>query len=153
MNFLKKVGKGLKDFFTPSKGAPLGNGGRLISALFPQVGGAITAIAAIVVQTEALFASAFGADSKKGMEKGRAALPFVEQIIINSELLAGREIIDQNRFITGCQKLMDGVVDILQAIKQKEIEVGRDEENAVQKAFGYPATPGELAGRTYSIYS
>ena len=66
-------------------------------------------IPAVVHGIEALFGSRSGADKKE------AALSFVSAAINLTEALAARDVIDEKKFRDGLSKIIDGVVDCLNA--------------------------------------
>jgi hypothetical protein len=63
--------------------------------------------------TTAISEGLFG--SKKGAEKKESALAFVSAALSMAEGLANRDIVDENRFRDGLSKVIDGVVDCLNA--------------------------------------
>ncbi len=69
----------------------------------------IAFIPAIVHGIEALFGG------KSGNEKKEAALSFVGAALSMSEAISQREIVDEGRFRDGLSKIIDGVVDCLNA--------------------------------------
>lgn len=66
-------------------------------------------IPAIVHGIEALFGS------KKGEEKKEAALSFVGAALSLTEAISNRDIVDEARFREGLGKIIDGVVQCLNA--------------------------------------
>ena len=69
----------------------------------------IAFIPAVVHGIEALFGSKSGADKKE------AALSFVGSAISVSEAISNREILDADKFRSGLSKIIDGVVECLNA--------------------------------------
>lgn len=69
----------------------------------------IAFVPAVVHGIEALFGSKTGADKKE------AALSFVTAALSMSESVSNREIVDENRFRDGLSKIIDGVVQCLNA--------------------------------------
>jgi len=69
----------------------------------------IAFIPAIVHGIEALFGG------KTGNEKKEAALSFVGAALSMSEAISQREIVDEGRFRDGLSKIIDGVVQCLNA--------------------------------------
>jgi hypothetical protein len=51
------------------------------------------------------------------LAKARAVLPGVQEILRESNLLAGRKVADEDRFTLGCQKIIDGMVDVLDSVE------------------------------------
>jgi hypothetical protein len=66
-------------------------------------------IPAIVHGVEALFGS------KSGVDKKEAALSFVGAALSLTEAIANREIVDDQKFKDGLSKIIDGVVQCLNA--------------------------------------
>ena len=48
-----------------------------------------------------------------GVDKLKAVVPAVSQVVMASAMLAGRKISDQPLFLRGCTKVADGIADIL----------------------------------------
>ncbi|HWR34719.1 MAG TPA: hypothetical protein VN622_02475 [Clostridia bacterium] len=69
----------------------------------------ISFVPAVVHGIEALFGS------KSGNEKKEAALSFVGSALSMTEAVASREIVDEDRFRSGLGKIIDGVVECLNA--------------------------------------
>lgn len=69
----------------------------------------IAFVPAVVHGIEALFGS------KTGTDKKEAALSFVTAALSMSESVSNREIVDENRFRDGLSKIIDGVVQCLNA--------------------------------------
>jgi hypothetical protein len=69
----------------------------------------ISFVPAIVHGIEALFGS------KTGTDKKEAALSFVTAALSMSEAVAQREIVDEGKFRDGLGKVIDGVVQCLNA--------------------------------------
>jgi len=69
----------------------------------------IAFVPAVVHGIEALFGS------KSGGEKRQAALSFVGSALSMSEAISNREIVDEQKFEQGLGKIIDGVVDCLNA--------------------------------------
>jgi hypothetical protein len=69
----------------------------------------ISFVPAIVHGIEALFGSKTGSDKKE------AALSFVTAALSMSEAVAQREIVDEGKFRDGLGKVIDGVVQCLNA--------------------------------------
>lgn len=69
----------------------------------------IAFVPAVVHGIEALFGS------KSGNEKKEAALSFVTSALSMSEAITSHEIVDEERFREGLSKVIDGVVQCLNA--------------------------------------
>ncbi len=69
----------------------------------------IAFVPAVVHGIEALFGS------KSGNDKKEAALSFVSAALNMGEAVTSREIIDENKFRDGLGKIIDGVVQCLNA--------------------------------------
>ena len=69
----------------------------------------IAFVPAVVHGIEALFGS------KSGNEKKEAALSFVTSALSMSEAITSHEIVDEERFRDGLSKVIDGVVQCLNA--------------------------------------
>jgi len=94
--------------------------GPVIKTIAPDRAGVITTItdslnqvADIVVTIEAVGATL----QLPGNQKLQAATPLVAQIIMKSDMMIGKKIDDQAKFNLGCQKIADGIVDILNSVK------------------------------------
>lgn len=69
----------------------------------------IAFVPAVVHGIEALFGG------KSGGEKRQAALSFVGSALSMTEAISNREIVDEQKFEQGLGKIIDGVVDCLNA--------------------------------------
>jgi hypothetical protein len=69
----------------------------------------IAFVPAVVHGIEALFGG------KSGGEKRQAALSFVGSALSMTEAISNREIVDEEKFEQGLGKIIDGVVDCLNA--------------------------------------
>ena len=69
----------------------------------------ITFVPAIVQGVEGLFGH------KAGNEKKNAVLSFVSTAISATDAVAGKDIVDANKFQEGMGKIIDGVVECLNA--------------------------------------
>jgi hypothetical protein len=69
----------------------------------------ISFVPAVVHGVEALFGS------KGGEEKKQAALSFVGSAISLTDAIANKQVVDPNKFQGGLAKVIDGVVDCLNA--------------------------------------
>ncbi len=72
-------------------------------------------VSQIIVQAE-LFGQAL---SLAGPDKLKAATPAVAQIILQSSILANHKINDAVLFKQGCQKIADGMADVLNSLEDK----------------------------------
>lgn len=117
MSFLKKLGlaivkgvgvvSGLWPYIAPQ--IPQGSGIRVFDS--------ILAVGDIVVKTEAIFAAVSSPEAKTGAEKLTAATPLVAQVIRQSELIAGKEIVNEDLFLEGCKDITSGVAKALNSRK------------------------------------
>ena len=122
MNFLKKIAGGIKALFTSEGGRQ--TVATVLNLVAPGSGSAFNAIAGIVVSVEAYFRAAF-ADKPLSAEKLMAALPMVEEVMKRTELLVGKDIVDEARFREGCTKIIGGFVDILHSVDVKKPQAGK----------------------------
>lgn len=116
MKFLSKLGQII------SKVTAIATG---IAPLFPQydketgkVVDTLNGVAAIVMNVE-VFGTVLGTP---GADKLKAATPLVAQIILQSDMMTGKKINDQALFKAGVEKVTAGIADILNSIKDSEIE-------------------------------
>lgn len=123
LTFLKKLGtilatvSGIAPMFTPM--AMLG-GPKLQNAVSEGVS-ELGLIGDVIVQVETMGA-AIGS-KVGGADKLKAAVPSVAQIVMKSALIAGRKLDNPSLFNQGCQKMADGMVDVLNSIHEKEANV------------------------------
>jgi hypothetical protein len=128
MSFLKKLGRAVLNTLTIIAGV-----GPVLAASIPgtrddkiiaKVTDALGLVHQQVVAVE-IFAGALADTGKQltGPEKLAMAAPLVERIIINSELLAGREIADEARFSAAVKAFAGAWADILNSLKDKGIEI------------------------------
>lgn len=111
---LKAIGQGVVKAFGIFAGNPVLQ--QVAGTYIPGASSLIQPIIGIVTAVERAFAIA-KPDGKSGPEKFAAALPLVEQVIKNSELVAGHEIADEALLTRGAGKILDGVVDVLNSLK------------------------------------
>jgi hypothetical protein len=111
MGFLKKLGQILL------KGTQIITG---IGPLFPNQAGIVGRVADtleritdVIVSVE-LFGQTLGIS---GADKLRAAVPAATQIILKSDLLAGKRIDQPVLFTSGVTKIVDGLVEVLNSLK------------------------------------
>lgn len=69
-------------------------------------------ISSIIIQAE-LFGQALGL---KGPDKLTAATPAVAQIILQSSILANHKIANQELFKQGCNKIANGMADVMNSL-------------------------------------
>lgn len=67
----------------------------------------------VVVNTEQMFAAAYGPDAKKGSDKLKAATPFVAGIIQSVEAVEGKKPKDEALFEDASTRLTSAIADIL----------------------------------------
>lgn len=116
MKFLSKLGQIIMKVTAIAAG---------ITPLFPQydkvtgkVVDTLNGIAAIVMNVE-VFGQILGT---VGADKLKAATPLVAQIILQSDMMTGKKINDPILFKAGAEKITAGVADVLNSIKDSEIE-------------------------------
>lgn len=80
----------------------------------------LTKVGQVVITVEQMFANAFGPDAKRGSEKLQASVPFIAQIIQQSELVAGHKVADEAKFIKACEAITSGMADVLSSLEAKE---------------------------------
>ena len=88
--------------------------------LYPQAKDQISTIShdlaqmATIIQQVEVFGQAL---EIKGPDKLKAATPAIAQIILQSSLLAKRKIDNPELFKAGCQKMADGLADVLNSLE------------------------------------
>ena len=80
----------------------------------------LTQIAGIVVQVEGM-AQALDVPLP-GADKLKMATPIVAQIIVQSSILAGKEIANPELFKAGCASIASGMADVLNSIKADDVK-------------------------------
>ena len=114
LTFLKKAGQIIL------QGAQIFTGfAPMISAAYPKSSGTITTISKDLAQvSDAIVqAEAFGqALGLPGTDKLRAAAPAVCQIILDSSIVAGKQVANPTLFQQGATKVADGMADILNSL-------------------------------------
>lgn len=60
-------------------------------------------------------------NAKTGAQKLAAARPFVKQLILSSEVLAGHHVADDALLTGGVDKIIAGWVDVLNSLKEPDI--------------------------------
>ena len=119
ISFLKKLGGAI------AKGVSIGGAVAAIAApdkFKPVIAkglDTLSRVGDVVIQTEALAQSLSGPVA--GADKLKAASPIAAAMILESSLVAGRKIADQALFTQGCQKITDGMADILNSIDGSEV--------------------------------
>lgn len=96
--------------------------GPLAHTVVPQHGGTVTSVIDTVTQIRAIIVQAEIMGQALGLpgeQKLRAAAPAVAQIILMSDVLAGRKIDDPALFHAGVTKITDGMADILNSLEDK----------------------------------
>jgi hypothetical protein len=80
----------------------------------------LNAIINVIVQVEAIGA-VFNKNGSEmtGEDKLKAATPLVAQIILQSDVVSGKRIENQTLFMTGVKKITNGVVDVLNSLKDE----------------------------------
>lgn len=115
MTFLKKVGsyivKGLQIIaqFEGVVTATVPGSGTVIQVISKD----LTDIGNIIIQIEA----AGQALGLPGAQKLTAATPAVAQVLLQSALLANHKVANEALFQSGAQKIADGMVDVLNSLK------------------------------------
>ena len=127
MTFLKKFGLaivkivGIVSGFIPVASAVASNvsgGNQKVEDTFSKIGAA-------VMTAEAMAAALAGgpvppgsaAAGLTGPQKLQMISPIVGQIVQTSELLAGKKVHDEAKFITACQTITGGVADLLNSLE------------------------------------
>lgn len=118
MGWLKEIGlgilKGAQVFtgFSPPIKSQLSDRGDIV---VDKISDTLNEMAGLVVLTESI-----GAALKlSGEQKLDATVPLVTQLILKSDLMTGKEINDQAKFTEGIKNLTNGVVAILNSVKDK----------------------------------
>ena len=116
MTFLKKLGSILAKGLAMATGIwPIVQGffgsNTQINEYVPKVINDLTQIAGIVVQVEAVLQT-----PGSGAAKLAAATPLVANVVRTSELISGKKIANDTLFIQGCEKITDGMADILNSL-------------------------------------
>ena len=112
MSFLKHVGQliakglGLLHYFGPVLSAVVPGAGVVVSEL-AQIGN-------VILNIEGAFNTVTNA---KGEDKLRAAGPLVAQVLRASELVAGRKIADEAKFLAASATIAGGVADLVNSLE------------------------------------
>ncbi|HKQ52090.1 MAG TPA: hypothetical protein VJT74_06965 [Pyrinomonadaceae bacterium] len=121
MKFLSKLGQAIL------KGIAIVSGIAPMISQIPGVSGAVQTISQDLAQIAQIIAQVEVIGQKLGHggpDKLAAAAPLVEQVILQSALLANRKI-DKNRadlFTQGSKKIADGMADVLNSLHEDEVK-------------------------------
>lgn len=131
MNFLKKLGAVLINVvgivagvgplinkFLPAKAA--GVEGTVIDKL--------TSIGQVVVTAEQMITAASDPNAKTGPQKLAAARPFVKQLILSSELVAGHHVQDDAMLTSGVDDIIGGIVKVLNSLAPPDVSVTKPQD-------------------------
>lgn len=111
MNFFAAILKGigvLSRYLSPFVGG--------VTQVAPAAGttfGTIVTILGTIEQTAQVFNTAEGT----GVQKLEAATPLIADVIKHSELVAGRDVVDEAKFLDGVKQIVSGTVAVLNSIK------------------------------------
>jgi hypothetical protein len=114
MNFLKKLGSivlkiiGLWTGFSPLLGSAVSASGTATKVI-----GEVTQAFGVIGTVEQMFTAAYGPDAKLPSQKLAAAVPFVAQLIQQTDLLAGKKPKDEALFTQGATDFTNALVKIL----------------------------------------
>jgi len=114
MKFLTKLGqilrKGLEIYtgFSPIISGMISGSGNVVQTISRD----LTEIANIITTVEVIGQTL----NQAGPDKLKAATPLVAQVILQSSILANHKIGDPALFQAGCQKLADGMADVLNSL-------------------------------------
>lgn len=95
-----------------------GEQGQKLAAIIP-AGSLIVRLVQIIADVERATEILLGSADGQGAKKLEAASPLVVDAIKNSELVLGREIIDEANFVKGCNEVVGGLVRVINSLKQK----------------------------------
>ncbi|MGA8221474.1 MAG: hypothetical protein WB780_07440 [Candidatus Acidiferrales bacterium] len=87
-----------------------------VAAVAVPVEDTFTKIGGQVATIETAFAAIGDPSARTGSEKLTAAAPLVSLILKDSELLAGKKIVDQAKYEQGVNSVTSGVADILSSV-------------------------------------
>lgn len=76
----------------------------------------LTSVGSVLLMIQTALSNATGADKLK------AALPLVVNIVKTSELVGQHQIADEARFTLGAQEILQGVYDVMNALKGDEVQ-------------------------------
>lgn len=127
---MKKIGAGVKKVL----GIAVTQQGRAaITAFLPGgVANVFNHVVQLVITAEQMGA-ALGT-KLSGSDKAAMVMTFVPDMIRNSELLVGKQIVDEGRFMKGCRLIIDGVHEILHAIDDPEPQAGEASPPQAERA-------------------
>lgn len=77
----------------------------------------LTKIAGSIQTVEAVFAAISDPAAKTGAQKLQSASKLVQQVVAQAEFVVGKKVGNEALFVQGCQKLTDGVVDVLNSLE------------------------------------
>lgn len=117
MNVLKAVGKGVLkvvQFIVPMKS--------FADAAIPdgRPQDVFDGIIRITQVVEKLFANLRGPDAPTGVEKLKAALPEVQELVGISEFMANKEVVDEKEFTAAVADLINASVRLQNSVKVKQ---------------------------------
>lgn len=107
MRFFKWLGTGLK---IGAKAAPI-----VLAAVNPPIGGIVNGVLTAVVNAEAKHGAGNG--EAKRNDATQAVLTFVPMLVPMIEAQIG-DVIDDEKFVSALGKLIDAIVDLMNAFKQ-----------------------------------
>lgn len=130
ISVLKKIGQGA----LPVINTALGLGSTVTRLVLPQTPGVVAAesefdkIGGLVKtaeavgqqvrsQMQAVNLTATGNKLDVSVAKAAALLPSVKTLILASNGLIGHQVVDSDRFSIGCQKILDGIVDVYDSVE------------------------------------
>ncbi len=121
MKFLSKLGQAIL------KGVAIVSGIAPVISQIPGASGPVQTISQDLAQIAQIIAQVEVIGQKlghRGPDKLSAAAPLVEQVLLQSSLLANRKI-DKNRadlFSQGSKKIADGIADVLNSLHEDEVQ-------------------------------
>jgi len=86
---------------------------------FIKVIGKITVILPLAIQIAELIANLTNPDHKNGPEKFAVVRAVIKDTIQTSELVIGKDIIDEDLFDQGIGKMINGTVDVMNATTRR----------------------------------
>jgi len=131
MNFLKKLGSVLLNVVGIVTGV-----GPLINRYLPAKAATteatvidkLTSIAQIVVTAEQMITASSDAGAKTGAQKLAAARPFVKQLVLSSELVAGHHVQDDAMLTAGVDQIIGGVVAVLNSLQPPDVNIVKPQD-------------------------
>jgi hypothetical protein len=118
MSFLKKLGMVLAGVASTALGIGpivqplLGGGSGKAANVIATVTNDLTAIGSVIAQVETIFAGQDGT----GPQKFKAAIALVGPIIMTSQLVSGKKILDPQKLKDGIAGVTQGMVDVLNSL-------------------------------------